>query len=235
MNPFWTDEEFGNAACDVCGLTFCDGHPSFLQKHSKKIILVVSFCAVALVAGLVGFLVGDSAPSSIETMTPTTTPLAARNGMTPTTATSTTTTIASVVIVLTSDEELMLNLVNQERNSQGLQQLTWCLALERSSQAHSDDMATRDYFEHASPEGGQVSDRAQEQGYDYSYVGENIAVGQRSVKEVMVGWMNSKGHRENILNPNFTHFGYAKSVGTFEGDSGYVYWTQNFGSGGNCN
>lgn len=230
MNPFWTDDDFGNSTCEVCGLRFCDGHPTFLQKHKEKFLITAGVVAVSLIAGSIGFLAGRSSSGDVETAPSSTLHSTTTYVIQPSTTTPTT----RGLVVLAPDEELMLRLVNEERTSEGLDELTWCPALARSSQVHSDDMAARDYFEHASPEGGQVWDRATEQGYNYSYVGENIAVGQRSVQEVMVGWMDSKGHRENILNPNFTHLGYARAVGNFEGDSGYIYWTQNFGSGGDC-
>lgn len=185
--------------------------------------------------GLAGFWVGDSGQSSTVVVTSTTTSLSSQNEMTSSTTTSTVPTSSSVVVVvLTSDEELMLNLVNQERNSQGLQELSWCPPLARSAKAHSIDMATRDFYDHDTPEGVEISDRAEAQGYEYSYVGENIAVGQKSVNDVMIAWMNSKGHRENILEENYSHFGYGKAKGNLDGEPGYIYWTQNFGSGGNC-
>lgn len=230
MDPFWTDNDIDVSHCDVCGLRFCEGHPTFLQKHKAKFLITTGVVVVSLIAGSIGFLAGRSSSGDLETAPSSTLQPTTTNVIQP----STTTPTNSGFVVLAPDEELMLRLVNEERKSEGLNELTWCPALARSSQAHSDDMAARDYFEHASPEGGEVWDRAKEQGYNYSYVGENIAVGQRSVKEVMVGWMDSKGHRENILNSNFTHLGYAKAVGTFEGDTGYIYWTQNFGSGGSC-
>lgn len=230
MNPFWTDDDINGSLCEVCGLRFCDGHPTFVQKHKAKLLIAAGVATVSLLAGSFGFLVGrsnssDTTPISPSTLQPTTTNVI---------QSSTTTPINTGLVVLAPDEELMLRLVNEERKSEGLDELTWCPALARSSQAHSDDMAARDYFEHASPEGGEVWDRAKEQGYNYSFVGENIAVGQRSVKEVMVGWMDSKGHRENILLESYTHFGYGKAKGMLDGDPGYIYWTQNFGSGGTC-
>lgn len=230
MNPFWTDDDINGSVCDVCGLRFCDGHPTFLQEYKAKILITAGVIVVSLIAGFIGFLAGRSSSGDLETTPSSTLQPTTTNVIQP----STTTPTNGMLVVLAPDEELMLRLVNEERKSEGLNELTWCPALARSSQAHSDDMAARDYFEHASPEGGEVWDRAKEQGYNYSYVGENIAVGQQSVKEVVDGWMDSKGHRENILNYNFTHLGYAKAVGTFKGDSGFVYWTQNFGSGGDC-
>ena len=127
----------------------------------------------------------------------------------------------------------MLERVNEERGREGLSPLTWCPALARAAENHSADMSARQYFEHDSPDGLEVWDRVRSESYDYESVGENIAVGQRSVTEVMDGWMDSPGHRENIMNPEFEHFGLGTVTGRYEGIRA-IYWTQNFGSGGNC-
>lgn len=230
MDPFWTDNDIDVSHCDVCGLRFCEGHPTFLQKHKAKFLITTGVVVVSLIAGSIGFLAGRSSSGDLETAPSSTLQPTTTNVIQP----STTTPTNSGFVVLAPDEELMLRLVNEERKSEGLNELTWCPALARSSQAHSDDMAARDYFEHASPEGGEVWDRTTQQGYKPSHVGENIAVGQRSVKEVMTSWMESREHRRNILNPNFSHIGFAKAVGLYRGKSGYAYWTQNFGSGGDC-
>ena len=127
----------------------------------------------------------------------------------------------------------MLRRVNEEREREGLSALTWCPALARAAEGHSVDMADRQYFEHESPDGLQVWDRVRAEGYDYSSVGENIAVGQESVVEVMDGWMDSPGHRANILSPDYEHFGLGIRTGNYSGRRA-IYWTQNFGSGGDC-
>jgi hypothetical protein len=63
--------------------------------------------------------------------------------------------------------------------------------------------------------------------------GENIAVGYETLDSVMEGWINSPGHRENLLDPRYVDFGEGHIVGTYRGSSA-IYWTQNFGLGGNC-
>ena len=68
-------------------------------------------------------------------------------------------------------------------------------------------MAVRAFYSHTSPEGGQPWDRAAAAGSTRRSIGENIACGQRSAAEVVEGWMNSPGHRANILKPGFTHIG----------------------------
>lgn len=127
----------------------------------------------------------------------------------------------------------MLIRVNEERSAVGLAPLSWCPSLARSAYNHSRDMAERQYFEHDSPEGNEVSDRARAEGYDYSFVGENIAVGQESVVEVMDDWMNSTGHRANLLMSSYEHFGLGIFRGRYKGFAA-IYWTQNFGAGGAC-
>ncbi len=85
----------------------------------------------------------------------------------------------------------------------------------------SQDMQTKNYFSHTSPTFGSPFDRMKALGISYKSAGENIAQGQRSPQEVVQAWMDSPGHRANILNGSFTHIGV-----------GYVktgnYWTQQF-------
>ena len=140
---------------------------------------------------------------------------------------------ANSEVAIAPEEQEMLDLVNEERMRESLAPVTWCPALARSATAHSQDMAAENYFEHQSLDGREVWDRAKAEGYDYQTVGENIAVGQRDVAEVMQGWMDSPGHRENIMKPDYTHLGSGVATGDFKGQQS-IYWTQNFGAGGNC-
>ena len=88
-------------------------------------------------------------------------------------------------------------------------------------------MATRNYFEHQSPEGVGPGPRSRAAGYSGSFTGENIAAGSRTAFEVVEGWMNSTGHCSNIMDARYRAFG----VGYAEGASSQYkrYWTQNFG------
>jgi len=86
-------------------------------------------------------------------------------------------------------------------------------------------MAVRAFYSHTSPEGTQPWDRAAAAGARHRSIGENIACGQRSPAEVVDGWMNSPGHRANILKPDFTHIG----IGFAGGGPAGTYWTQLFG------
>ena len=82
-------------------------------------------------------------------------------------------------------------------------------------------MQTKNYFSHTSPTYGSPFDMMKAYGISYKSAGENIAMGQRSPEEVVQAWMNSQGHRENIMNANFTHIG----VGHVTTGN---YWTQMF-------
>lgn len=132
----------------------------------------------------------------------------------------------------------MLRMVNLERKAAGLGLVVECPALNQSALAHSQDMYARDFFSHTNPDDESPSDRIRLTGYlirSKSWrTGENIAMGFVDVVSVMAGWMNSPGHRANILNSKFTHLGFGiQSLGTGSNYDGYI-WTQNFGSGGTC-
>ncbi|WP_405574940.1 CAP domain-containing protein [Streptomyces sp. NBC_01167] len=119
----------------------------------------------------------------------------------------------------------VLSRTNAERAVAGLSPLAPDPVLAGVAQAYSADMAARGFYSHTSPEGLQPWDRAAAAGSDHRGIGENIAFGQRSAATVVQGWMNSPGHRANILKPDFTHLG----VGFASGGPGGTYWTQLFG------
>ncbi|HLS23875.1 MAG TPA: CAP domain-containing protein [Pseudogracilibacillus sp.] len=118
-------------------------------------------------------------------------------------------------------ERRMFDLTNEERVKHGLKPFELELEVSRVAREKSNDMAQNRYFDHNSPVYGSPFDMMRAFGITYRTAGENIAMGQRSPEEVVQAWMNSPGHRANILNPNFTHLG----VGFV--DNGY-YWTQQF-------
>ncbi|MCK9895536.1 CAP domain-containing protein [Frankia sp. AgB32] len=117
-------------------------------------------------------------------------------------------------------------LTNAERERVGLHPLSVDPTLAAAADAHSRDMAARGFFAHTSPDGRSVSDRVVALGYRYSRVAENIAAGQTSAEEVVTGWMNSPGHRANILIPQLRQIGVGYATG---GEFG-TYWTQVFGT-----
>ncbi|MFJ1643696.1 CAP domain-containing protein [Streptomyces sp. NPDC088258] len=117
----------------------------------------------------------------------------------------------------------VLSLVNQERAKVGCAAVRADASLDALAQAFSDDMAARGFFDHTDPDGRTPWDRADEAGVK-NLGGENIARGQATAQAVMDSWMNSDGHRANILNCDYTRLG----VGVHTG-SGGPWWTQDFG------
>ncbi|WP_043665757.1 CAP domain-containing protein [Streptomyces xylophagus] len=120
----------------------------------------------------------------------------------------------------------VVELTNAERARAGLPPLAVDPLLAAAAQAHSTDMVARAFYSHTSPDGSQPWDRAAAAGSRRRTIGENIACGQRSAAEVVEGWMNSPGHRANILKPDFTHIG----IGFAGGGQMGTYWTQLFGA-----
>ena len=118
----------------------------------------------------------------------------------------------------------VLNLVNKERKANGLKPLTLNKELSNVANIKSRDMIEKGYFDHTSPTYGSPFDMMKTFNISYKAAGENIAMGQRTPSEVMTDWMNSSGHRANILNSNFTELG----VGIYKGANGTIYWTQMF-------
>ncbi|WZL74201.1 SafA/ExsA family spore coat assembly protein [Clostridiaceae bacterium 35-E11] len=121
-------------------------------------------------------------------------------------------------------EKEVVRLVNVERAKAGLQPLKENWELSRVARYKSKDMMERKYFSHTSPTYGSPFEMMKNFGISYAYAGENIAMGQRTPEEVMKGWMNSPGHRKNILSPNFIQIG----VGYAVNGNGTKYWTQMF-------
>lgn len=121
-------------------------------------------------------------------------------------------------------EKEVVRLTNIEREKHGLAPLELDEALSHVARDKSKDMRDAGYFSHHSPNYGSPFDMMNAYGIDYKTAGENIAAGQRTPQEVVNGWMNSDGHRANILNGSYTHIG----VGHAEGGSYGHYWTQMF-------
>ena len=122
---------------------------------------------------------------------------------------------------VTSYEQEVIRLVNEIRVQNGLKALTYDWELSRVARYKSQDMKDNNYFAHNSPVYGTPFQMIKNFGLTYRSAGENIAKGYSSPQAVVNGWMNSSGHRANILNANYTHIGV-----------GYVasgnYWTQMF-------
>ena len=118
-------------------------------------------------------------------------------------------------------EKEVVRLVNEERAKYGLGALKEDWELSRVARYKSQDMKDKKYFSHTSPTYGSPFEMMKAFGLSYSYAGENIAMGQRTPKEVVNAWMNSPGHRANILNASYKKIG----VGYVTGGN---YWTQMF-------
>lgn len=122
---------------------------------------------------------------------------------------------------VTAYEKEVIRLVNEIRVKNGLKELTYDWELSRVARYKSQDMKDNKYFSHTSPIYGTPFQMIKNFGISYRSAGENIAKGYASPQAVVNGWMNSEGHRANILNSSFTHIGV-----------GYVasgnYWTQMF-------
>ena len=118
-------------------------------------------------------------------------------------------------------EKKVVELTNAERAKQGLAPLTLNTELSKVARTKSQDMKNKNYFDHNSPTYGSPFDMMKSFGISYTSAGENIAMGQKTPEQVVQAWMDSPGHRANIMNSSFTQIGV-----------GYVasgnYWTQMF-------
>ncbi|MFD8410572.1 CAP domain-containing protein [Streptomyces sp. NPDC059650] len=122
-------------------------------------------------------------------------------------------------------ESAVLALVNKERSAAGCGPLSTNSKLSAAARAYSDTMARAGVMSHTGPDGSTMTSRVEAAGYKWSNLGENIARGQADADAVMKAWMNSPGHRANILNCAFKEIG----IGVHKGDGG-PWWTQNFGA-----
>jgi uncharacterized protein YkwD len=176
-------------------------------------------------------------------VTPTTTPSKPRPVTTTATTTTTTTTKARRTTTTTkrttkaasgssssngSFTDEVVRLTNVERAGNGCGALAIDATLTKVAQAHSEDMADHDYFSHDSQDGRSPFDRMSNAGYRYSTAAENIAAGQSTPASVVEGWMNSAGHRANILNCSLKEIGVGYAVNS--ASTYRTYWTQDFGT-----
>ena len=148
-------------------------------------------------------------PTQTNTNTPTTNKPATTEPTQPTQSTSS----------VSAYEKKVVELTNAERAKQGLAPLTLDTELSKVARTKSEDMKNKNYFDHTSPTYGSPFDMMKSFGISYTSAGENIAMGQKTPEQVVQAWMDSPGHRANIMNSSFTHIGV-----------GYVasgnYWTQ---------
>ena len=128
---------------------------------------------------------------------------------------------------LSAMEVEAFNLVNQQRVNNGLAALTMNEEVRAVARSHSQDMVDRHFFSHTNPDGDSPFDRLADAGITYSWAGENIAMNQgysNPAETAVTGWMESTGHRENILRSQFTQTG----MGVAESTDGEYYFTQVF-------
>ncbi|WP_421106074.1 CAP domain-containing protein [Streptomyces sp. NEAU-S77] len=152
----------------------------------------------------------DTAPAAAKSKAPATTAPATKAAASPSAAAS-------------SAEAQVVELVNDERAKVGCSPVKVNAKLTEAAEAHSKDMAEHSNMSHTGSDGSQPGDRIEAAGYTWSTYGENVAYGYGSAKSVMEGWMNSSGHKANILNCDFKEIG----VGLSGSDN---YWTQDFGT-----
>ncbi|MBW4634338.1 MAG: CAP domain-containing protein [Iphinoe sp. HA4291-MV1] len=119
-------------------------------------------------------------------------------------------------------EQQVLELTNQERVQNGLPPLKANAELNYAADKYAEEMSQRGVLSHTGPDGSKPWDRAETVGYEAQMMGENIAAGQRTPQQVVQDWMNSSGHRANILNLRYADIG----IGFYNN-----YWVQDFGSG----
>lgn len=122
----------------------------------------------------------------------------------------------------------LLELTNAERQRAGLAPLTLSTTLSSAAQRHAEDLVRSGIFSHTGSDGSQPSDRALDAGYPFRYVGENIAAGGSTASMTIQQWMNSIGHRDNILKPEYTEVGFGYIAD--ENTPYRYYWVQVFGS-----
>ena len=128
----------------------------------------------------------------------------------------------------------LLAVTNQVRADNGVSSLQFSYRLGQAAQGHAEDMAEQNYFAHHSPDNSStIASRIEAAGYKFSLAAENLAAGYDSATDVVTAWLNSPGHRENLLNPNYTDVGFGLF---FDSDPGVApqatfenYWVQDFG------
>lgn len=188
------------------------------KLHDRKNIKLQLFIAFFILA-IAGCGAEDEASSLQETSSEQVTSegIESTVGQTETTDPTTDPTINGSDLI---DEEAVLALVNNSRIALGLNPLTLNEALNDASYNHSADMQENDYFDHTGLDGSRFWDRTEAAGYQGQPRGENIATGQTTPEAVHDAWMNSDGHRANILTEDITEMGLGR-VGNI--------WTQVFG------
>lgn len=160
-------------------------------------------------------------PATTPAVTQPAAPVATQPAAPSTAATTPSNTVSSSNL---SYEQKVAELVNIERQKAGLSALTFDQSVSNVARTKSKDMSANNYFAHQSPTYGSAGDMLTKFGIKWSAWGENIASGQKTPEAVVTAWMNSPGHRANILSTNFSKIG----VGYAVNSNGTPYWTQIF-------
>lgn len=168
-------------------------------------------------------LTPTQAPTTIPTVKPTITPVNTPKPTVIPTAVPTPTYNPPISDEYMIEQEV-LRLVNEVRSQNGLTALSWADDIAEVARAHSKDMISRNFFSHKNPDGLSPFDRLKNAGITYRAAAENIAYGQKNAEAVMNSWMNSSGHRANILNSRVKEIG----IGAAKNAKGTIYWTQMF-------
>jgi uncharacterized protein YkwD len=206
------------------------------RQVASVIAAALGLSALAVLgAATSNVLFGSAPPDSVPVVIPTSTvvtpaakPSPARTSpkpkAQPTTRRTTTTAVPSGLSAL---ETQVLDLTNAERAKAGCDALRLDVHLRTAARGHSTDMAVHNYFSHTGRDGSDPGERMADAGFNIRRGwAENIAAGYPTAKAVMTGWMNSSGHRANILNCRLQALG----VGVARSSGGRLYWTQDFGA-----
>lgn len=187
-------------------------HPRFVAQHpasahARPVLRILHAITNPTTTSTTS--VNVSAPSSPPTSTPSTIGIPVVSG------------------IMSAQEQTIVDLVNQQRAQAGLAPLQVDLRLVEAAQIQSTDMAELGQMEHTLSGAAlpTMESRAQYVGYNYTHLGENIAFNYPDDNSVMTAWMNSTGHRANILDPDYTQIG----VGIAYDSQGEPYYTQEFG------
>jgi uncharacterized protein YkwD len=192
--------------------------------------VVTGLLAVGAIAAIAGHHSGGNNASaskstntttgSTSASTPATTTTGGTSSSTPATTTTATNTSSQNVV---ADEKLAFDLLNADRAKNGLSALKLNSQLTTLGGNYAQDMINRNYFSHNNPEGQTPFDRMKNAGISYTYAGENIAI-NNNVTAAETAFMNSSGHKANILNKNYTDVG----VGVRYDSKGSAYVVQEF-------
>lgn len=210
-----TATSWGGAFANAALAATPEETPAVVSSDSSSKAVVGGLIALGLLAILAK---GGSKSSSGSSAGKTTTPPATNQTPSPTPA-----PVPSTPSGLSAAEQQALTLLNADRAANGLPALKANLKLTGLAESYAQDMINRGFFSHYNPEGQSPFDRMNKAGIKYGYAGENLAI-NTSVPSAEQAFMNSPGHRANILNANYAQVG----LGVRTSSNGSVYVVQEF-------